>query len=83
MGGFFDMERVKRIELSYAAWEAAVLPLNYTRLNNRQYSQKDTPLPALMWARHHDRFEVTLRKESMSNRLRAQRLPKDQNDKGA
>ena len=25
------MERVKRIELSYAAWEAAVLPLNYTR----------------------------------------------------
>ena len=25
------VERVKRIELSYAAWEAAVLPLNYTR----------------------------------------------------
>jgi hypothetical protein len=25
------MERAKRIELSYAAWEAAVLPLNYAR----------------------------------------------------
>jgi hypothetical protein len=26
------MERVKGIEPSYAAWEAAVLPLNYTRV---------------------------------------------------
>ena len=26
------MERVRRIELPYAAWEAAVLPLNYTRV---------------------------------------------------
>lgn len=26
-----DMERVKGIEPSYEAWEAAVLPLNYTR----------------------------------------------------
>ena len=26
------VERVKGIEPSYAAWEAAVLPLNYTRL---------------------------------------------------
>ena len=26
------MERAKGIEPSYAAWEAAVLPLNYTRL---------------------------------------------------
>ena len=26
-----DLERVKGIEPSYAAWEAAVLPLNYTR----------------------------------------------------
>jgi hypothetical protein len=25
------LERVRRIELPYAAWEAAVLPLNYTR----------------------------------------------------
>ena len=25
------MERVEGIEPSYAAWEAAVLPLNYTR----------------------------------------------------
>jgi hypothetical protein len=27
------VERVKGIEPSYAAWEAAVLPLNYTRAN--------------------------------------------------
>ena len=26
-----EMERVKGIEPSYEAWEAAVLPLNYTR----------------------------------------------------
>ncbi len=25
------LERVKRIELSYSAWEAAALPLSYTR----------------------------------------------------
>ena len=29
------MERVKGIEPSYAAWEAAVLPLNYTRESAR------------------------------------------------
>ena len=28
------MERVKGIEPSYAAWEAAVLPLNYTRIRD-------------------------------------------------
>jgi hypothetical protein len=28
----FPMERVKGIEPSYEAWEAAVLPLNYTRV---------------------------------------------------
>lgn len=26
------LERVKRIELSHSAWEADVLPLNYTRI---------------------------------------------------
>ena len=29
------LERVKGIEPSYAAWEAAVLPLNYTRSPSR------------------------------------------------
>ncbi len=29
------LERVKGIEPSYAAWEAAVLPLNYTRIASR------------------------------------------------
>ena len=32
MDGTEEVERVKGIEPSYAAWEAAVLPLNYTRL---------------------------------------------------
>ena len=27
----FSRERVRRIELPYSAWEADVLPLNYTR----------------------------------------------------
>jgi hypothetical protein len=29
-----SLERVKGIEPSYAAWEAAVLPLNYTRVGS-------------------------------------------------
>ena len=32
------MERVKGIEPSYAAWEAAVLPLNYTRFGKTEES---------------------------------------------
>ncbi len=31
MQGIGELERVKGIEPSYEAWEAAVLPLNYTR----------------------------------------------------
>nr|DAY35980.1 MAG TPA: CRISPR-associated endoribonuclease [Caudoviricetes sp.] len=27
------MERVMRIELTYTAWKAVVLPLNYTRMS--------------------------------------------------
>ena len=30
--GVDKLERVKGIEPSYEAWEAAVLPLNYTRM---------------------------------------------------
>ena len=30
----FELERVKRIELSQSAWKAEVLPLNYTRILN-------------------------------------------------
>jgi hypothetical protein len=29
----FTLERVTRIELALSAWEADVLPLNYTRVN--------------------------------------------------
>ena len=39
------LERAKGIEPSYAAWEAAVLPLNYTRSGNDErplaYHRKD------------------------------------------
>jgi hypothetical protein len=31
----FAVERVTRIELAYSAWEADVLPLNYTREEHR------------------------------------------------
>ena len=31
MSGISELERVKGIEPSYSAWEADVLPLNYTR----------------------------------------------------
>ncbi len=37
------MERVKGIEPSYAAWEAAVLPLNYTRLCDDCVSNLSSP----------------------------------------
>jgi hypothetical protein len=33
------VERVKGIEPSYAAWEAAVLPLNYTRIATNSTSE--------------------------------------------
>ena len=33
-------ERVKRIELSYADWKSAVLPLNYTRKIQTKYTKK-------------------------------------------
>ena len=33
MGPPFGMERMKGIEPSYQAWEARILPLNYTRMN--------------------------------------------------
>jgi hypothetical protein len=31
--GIIGLERAKGIEPSYAAWEAAVLPLNYARIS--------------------------------------------------
>ncbi len=34
------VERVKGIEPSYAAWEAAVLPLNYTRRDGDDSSKR-------------------------------------------
>ena len=40
------VERVKGIEPSYAAWEAAVLPLNYTRIGeNAIYNSRGPGAP--------------------------------------
>jgi hypothetical protein len=39
------MERVKGIEPSYAAWEAAVLPLNYTRVDCTRVDRRDCSAP--------------------------------------
>ena len=38
-----NLERVKGIEPSYEAWEAAVLPLNYTRVRSRKFKQLQRP----------------------------------------
>src|SRR6266699_5209725 len=37
----YEVERVTRIELALSAWEADVLPLNYTRTDERE--PRDTP----------------------------------------
>jgi hypothetical protein len=37
------VERVKGIEPSYAAWEAAVLPLNYTRTSKLNFCKHTAP----------------------------------------
>ena len=50
----YGLERVKGIEPSYEAWEAAVLPLNYTRLGEEILRQK-TKKPRMAAA-----FQVTL-----------------------
>ena len=43
------MERVKGIEPSYPAWEAGVLPLNYTRLNLRLvFEHKDDSIAKIL-----------------------------------
>ena len=39
-----DLERVKGIEPSLSAWEAEVLPLNYTRMREKDAAAK--PLPS-------------------------------------
>ena len=48
------MERVKGIEPSYEAWEAAVLPLNYTRSSRdyRQHLQAQPPMPVWLSSDH-------------------------------
>ena len=56
-GLFLFLERVKGIEPSYAAWEAAVLPLNYTRL---QYFPEESTLSRLKAGSQTSSFRVRL-----------------------
>ena len=37
------LERARRIELPYSAWEADVLPLNYARINPIKYYSMVSP----------------------------------------
>jgi hypothetical protein len=41
---FLSLERAKGIEPSYAAWEAAVLPLNYARISMRSFNLLNQPV---------------------------------------
>src|SRR5438128_4539824 len=53
--GRLRLERVKGIEPSYAAWEAAVLPLNYTRVGS-ELSISCRGLPRARMARLRSRI---------------------------
>ena len=56
------MERVKGIEPSYAAWEAAVLPLNYTRNHRlRRHTGLIAVLIGLSKITHPHQFGALLR----------------------
>ena len=45
--GSKQLERVKGIEPSYAAWEAAVLPLNYTRMLGLHFTASEPLLKTI------------------------------------
>lgn len=50
------MERVKGIEPSYSAWEADVLPLNYTRISEQCYYTPNRVIcQAVNFKKHMDR----------------------------
>ena len=57
------LERVKGIEPSYAAWEAAVLPLNYTRLVlliiGSAFSQRRLKSKTTAWPLGHLKHQAT------------------------
>ena len=36
--GISELERLMGVEPTYAAWEAAVLPMNYSRVNGIYYN---------------------------------------------
>ena len=49
----FELERVKRIELSQSAWKAEVLPLNYTRILGRLMGIEPTNVGATIRCVNH------------------------------
>jgi hypothetical protein len=58
----FVVERVKGIEPSYEAWEAAVLPLNYTRITRNFTAKSVEP-------RSHTRLHRVCRSQARRMRL--------------
>ena len=53
----FDVERVKGIEPSYSAWEADILPMNYTRILNSHCNCELFRTPQIgKKENHHRRF---------------------------
>lgn len=61
------MERVKGIEPSYAAWEAAVLPLNYTRLDIPLH---ETPCPHNLYETRIDVTQEACFYENITHEMR-------------
>ena len=59
------LERVKGIEPSYEAWEAAVLPLNYTRVLRYKFSASRTQ-PAVKMT---SGLEPALASDTLARRL--------------
>ena len=68
----FNLERLMGVEPTYAAWEAAVLPMNYSRGNKWYYSRPFSILQHEKWRLHeipplhiqfsNEKGEITMKK---------------------
>ena len=58
---FSELERVMGIEPTYAAWEAAVLPLNYTRTDGARIMRRRRFHPAPRPSSGRSSFEMVHR----------------------
>jgi hypothetical protein len=62
IGGEEDLERVRGIEPLYEAWEAAVLPLNYTRKSDHILADGDLKMSVLNASVKHQREKAQVGK---------------------